>query len=179
MLLSIITRTFNGRPAGMKRLRDSLDSQTSRDFEHVLLVDDQRRGVEWANSNLWRALPNIHGDYIMIVDDDDYLVDANFVELLADEVKDKPEIVIIRMDMSNGLVLPELGDWESRPVHSRIAVSCHLTRRDIFEKHVRDFGHKYDGDFDYIRSVWDCGHPFKWWDRVVSKIGTVSHGKPE
>lgn len=179
MLLSIITRTFNGRPAGMRRLVKSLAAQTSQDFEHILLVDDKRRGVEWANANIKRVTPDVHGDYVMILDDDDYLIDSDFVRLLSAQVEGSPEVVVIKMDMGNGLFLPADADWGRRPIHSRIAVSSHVTRRDVFIEHAPDFGLKYDGDFDYIDAVWKCGHEFKWWNRVVSKVGEVSHGKSE
>lgn len=180
MLLSIITRTFNGRPLGMRRLRDSLASQTSQDFEHVLLVDEKRRGVEWANGNIWRALPDVHGDYVMLLDDDDFLIDHEFVRLLADQVVGRPDVVIVKMDMSNGWHLPSDLEWGQRPKLARIAISSHISRRDVFAEHVRDFRPHYDGgDFDYINAVWECGHSFKWWDRVVSKVGRVSHGQAE
>lgn len=180
MLLSIVTRTFNGRPRGMRRLRESLARQTSQDFEHVLLVDDQRRGVEWTHANLWRVLPDIHGQYVMLLDDDDYLIDDDFVKLLAGKVSDDPEVVIVKMDMSNGLILPSLHDWLEKPRFTRIAISCHISRADVFAEHVRDFKPYYHGgDYEYIEKVWDCGHRFKWWDRVVSKVGVVSHGQAE
>lgn len=180
MLLSIITRTFNGRPAGMRRLVKSLAAQTSQDFEHVLLVDEKRRGVEWANDNIWRALPDVHGDYVMLVDDDDFLVDVDFVRLLRDQVADRPDVLIVKMDMGNGWHLPPDPDWGQKPKYSRIAMSSHITRRDVFAEHVRDFKPHYDGgDYDYISAVWDCGHQFKWWNRIISRVGEVSHGKSE
>lgn len=180
MLLSIVTRTFNGRPLGMRRLRDSLASQTSQDFEHVLLVDSERRGVEWTHENLWRVLPDIHGDYVMLLDDDDFLIDSDFVRLLADQVTGKPDVIMVRMDMSNGWILPSSLEWGQRPIFTRVAISCHISRADVFAEHVGDFKPYYHGgDYEYIEKVWDCGHTFKWWDRVVSKVGRVSHGEPE
>ena len=179
-LLSILTRTFNGRPVGMQRLQESLRRQTSQDFEHVLMVDSERRGIEWTHANLWRMLPDLRGDYVMLLDDDDYLVDAEFVKDLAEIVSDRPEVVIVKMDMSNGWHLPSDLEWNQRPKLARIAISSHISRRDVFAEHVRDFKPYYDGgDFEYIDHVWQCGHQFKWWNRIVAKVGRVSHGSQE
>lgn len=179
-LLSIITRTFNGRPVGLRRNLASVDGQSDRhEIQHFLALDLGRHGVGWSFKNLATVVPQLVGDYVMLLDDDDYLIDNHFVRDLRQIVADQPDVVIVQMDMSNGRVLPLAERWEQRPTHSFIACSCYLVRRDVFNEHVGDFADAYDGDFTFINAVIEHGHQLKWWKRIVSKVGQVSNGSAE
>lgn len=176
-LLTIITRTFGGRPLGLERCTKSIADQTDRDVQHLLALDDQRRGVGWSHINLRTLSDRIAGDYVMLLDDDDYLIDSGFVKALRSHVAEAPEVVIVKMDMGNGAILPP---WRVEPpAHSSIASTCIISRSDIWREHVADFTDQYDGDYAYTIAVWNCGHPFTWLDRVVAKVGRVSHGAGE
>jgi hypothetical protein len=181
MRLTILTRTFLKRPASLARNQASVASQTDADqVDQLLLVDRERRGIEWTYAHLGDALPGIHGDYVLLLDDDDYLIDPDFVADLAQWVEDGPAVVIVQMDVS-GRIMPEPDYWRQPPVGGRIACSCFIVRRDVFAEHVGDFAAAYAGDFAFINAIWNCprGHPFAWWDRVVSRVGQVSHGQAE
>jgi glycosyltransferase involved in cell wall biosynthesis len=179
-VLTIITRTFNGRPAGLAKNVASVESQSDRaSVQHLVVVDSDRRGVEWAQWNLRNVSDKIAGDYVMLLDDDDYLIDDHFVRDFVSISHDYPEVVIVRMDMGTGLVLPVDSMWEQAPRHSHIACSCYIVMRDIWIEHVENFGDRYDGDFQFIDSVWKHGHEFYWWRRTVSRVGRVSRGAPE
>lgn len=182
-LLTIITRTFNGRPLGLASNIASVQRQTRTDnVQHLIVEDKQRRGVAWAQQNLRTLSPLLQGDYVMLLDDDDFLIDDKFVEILEKVTADSPEVVIVKMNMGDGRILPHWMDWllvGSRPEHSGIAASCFIVRRDVWNEHVNDFAAKYDGDFAFIEAVYRCGHPFAWWDRCVSRVGEISHGRAE
>jgi hypothetical protein len=179
MFLSIVTRTFYGRPLSLQRCLDSVSAQygSSRLIQHYLAVDKERRGVEWSHTNLATIEPELTGEYVMLLDDDDYLIDDSFVWDLAQFVEERrPQVVMVKMEMEDGRILPI---WEVKPYLGGVAISNHITRRDVFREHVKDFGNAYEGDASYITAVWNCGHPFDWLDRVVAKVGRVSHGAGE
>jgi len=178
-ILTVLTRTFLGRPLGLARCEASVRSQTiPGDIQHLLVVDYERRGIEWTYDNLYQSVPNIKGDYVLLLDDDDYLVEPRLVELLAEQTVGNPAVVMVKMDMGDGRVLPGR-TWGDRPELGDVPCSSFIVRRDVFDQHSRDFGYDYGGDANFIRSVWDAGNSFVWWDRVVSRVGQVSRGAPE
>jgi hypothetical protein len=181
MRLTILTRTFLRRPEGLARNQASVAAQTdAEEVEQLLLVDHEQRGIEWSYVHLRDALPHIHGNYVLLLDDDDYLIDPEFVADLAHQVEDGPAVIIVRMDVS-GRKMPEYDFWERPPVPGQIACSCFIVRRDVFAEHVGDFAADYAGDFAFINAVWHCprGHVFEWWHRCISRVGVVSHGQAE
>lgn len=178
-LLTVLTRTFLGRPFGLARCEASVKSQTVPDnIQHLLVVDQERRGIEWTYEHMHLSVPSIKGDYVMLLDDDDYLVEPRLVELLAEKVVGNPAVVMVKMDMGDGRVLPGL-TWRAAPELGDVPCSSFIVRRDVFEQHSHDFGHDYGGDANFIKSVWNARHSFVWWDKVVSRVGQVSRGAPE
>lgn len=179
-LLTIVTRTFNGRPVGLAANITSVKRQPGiGEIQHMIVEDNAHRGVAWAQENLKNETPFVKGDYVMLLDDDDFLIDMNLIEGLLREVKESPEVVVCKMNMGDGRILPDADHWGKQPERSYIPCSSYIVRRDIWNEHVSDFKAKYDGDFDFINAVWKCGHPFRWWNNVVARVGQVSHGQPE
>lgn len=179
-LLTIITRTFLGRPAMLKRCRESVLSQVRLDLvEHLMFIDYEKRGVEWSHENLHRVSENIHGKYVLLLDDDDFLIDDYFTEEFVKDSYSGHDVYVYRMDMSNGLILPMPGDFDQRPRQGRIAMSCFVVKREVWIEHAKDFAPVYEGDFLFIDKVWEHGHSFRFIDQVIAKVGRVSHGQPE
>lgn len=180
MLLTIVTRTFNARPMGLAANITSVRKQAeSGEIQHLIVEDEVGRGVAWAQENLRNEVAFVKGDYVLLLDDDDFLVDANLVYGLRRQVLDAPEIIICKMNMGDGRILPDADHWGERPERGHIPCSSYIVRRDVWNEHVADFAPKYDGDFDFIDAVWKHGHPFQWWNNVVARVGQVSHGKAE
>jgi glycosyltransferase involved in cell wall biosynthesis len=105
MRYSIITPTLI-RPT-LKRLCDSIDTQTNQDWEHVIVVDcpvtsqkkeillslgdDPRRKIltcrtrhpkDYGNTARREAFDSARGEYILQIDDDDYYADSGVFETL-------------------------------------------------------------------------------------------------
>ena len=180
-LLSIVTRTFNGRPEGLARCQESVRSlRHACEVQHYLAVDDQQRGVGWSHLNLKTISPNLTGDYVMLLDDDDYLVDNQLLISLASLALDHPDVVITKMDMGDRVLPPE-SDWGGRPGPSYIAASCPIVKRSVWLEHVGFFTDEYEGDYRFISSIFDCPrqHKIAWLNHVVSRVGRVSHGAAE
>lgn len=179
-LLTIITRTFRGRPGLLRRCRASVRDQSRFNLvEHLMFIDHEKRGVEWSYDNLNLVVPSIHGDYVMLLDDDDYLIAENFVECLERDVTTGGDVYIYRMDMGNGLILPPIQKFGVRPELGKIACSCFVVKREVWISHVFDFGPYYDGDYRFISKLWDDGCSFRFIDQAVSRVGVVSRGAAE
>ena len=174
--LTIVTRTFR-RPVGLARCIDSVARQSDPDVEHIILHDSIGRGVGWSYENLRSAQPG--GEYVFILDDDDYLIDEGFVAALKQFVveHERPEIVFVGMDVQ-GRILPE---WSEGLRLGDIAVSCFALRRDVWLEHAGDFSGDYGGDFHFIDAVYGCErqHTSARLERVVSRVDRVSYGEPE
>ena len=174
--LTVVTRAFR-RPRGLARCVDSVARQTDPDIEHIILHDAVGRGVGWSYENLGTAHPS--GEYVFILDDDDYLIDPDFVSVLRAFVAEhnSPDIVFVQMDVC-GRILPE---WSEGLRMGDIAVSCFVLCRNVWIEHRGDFRAQYAGDFHFINAVYRCArqHTEARLNRVVSRVDRVSSGKPE
>lgn len=180
MFLTILTRTFFGRPRGLIRCIESvMNCPGSEVVQHLLVAEDESHGVGQSFINLRYAIPKIKGEYVMLLDDDDYLLDQSFFLRFSKHIheNEKPPVVIVEMDMGTGLVLPE--QMGGAPARDHIACSCYIVRKDIFVKYIESFTNTYDGDFNFINDVWCGKEQFTYLPVVAAKVGTVSHGQPE
>ena len=83
----------------LARLCDSIDEQTCTDWEHIIAVDEpsgrlddvahpQRkilwcgRHRDWGNTPRWMAWDHAQGDYLLYIDDDNYLADPDVLDTL-------------------------------------------------------------------------------------------------
>ena len=131
----------------------------------------------WAYENLKTVQPG--GEYVFILDDDDYLIDEGFVAALKQFVVEHvcPDIVFVQMDVC-GRILPE---WSEGLRLGDIAVSCFALRREVWLEHGGDFSGEYGGDFHFIDAVYGCErqHTSARLERVASRVDRVSRGEPE
>ena len=180
MLLTILTRTFFGRPAGLVRCISSISASSGAEVvQHILVAEESPSSCGQSLVNLRYAIPRIRGEYVMLLDDDDFVADGSFFLRLSEHVhaNHKPPVVIVKMDMGDDRVLPE--QFGGEPVCGHIACSCYIVRKDIFVKYIESFRNSYDGDFWFIKDVWDGGEQFTYLPIVATRVGEVSHGKHE
>lgn len=177
--LEILTRTYK-RPTMLAANQASLAAQTSGDWQQTLLVDEVGRGCAWANAQLGQYAPQLVGDFIWILDDDDVCIDESLVEQLSLIVQvAAPDLIMMRMDHGPLGVLPDGAHWRKRPVRGRIGVSACVIRRELFQRCAWAWGDAYDGDFDFIDAVWDAKPIVFWYDCIASKVQRISRGAPE
>jgi hypothetical protein len=157
--------------------KNSLASQTSRDYEQKFIIDRHGRGVGHAN----RALANapITGQYVMVLDDDDKLTDDRAIEWLKEATAERPDLVIFRVDHGDKLgVLPDDLIWGRRPLKGHIGSCSFISRRDVWEKHIHRFGVDECGDYAYLRSVWFDQPDVVWLDKILASVQRISKGQP-
>ena len=178
--LEILTRTFNARPRMFAAHRASLAAQTDQDFVHTPLVVEAGRGIGYATEQMARYAPNLVGDYIFVLDDDDLLTLPAFVAGLKEiAILYAPDVIMVRMDHGAGRILPS-DRWGKSPRVSEIGISAFVVRRDVWQAHAGAMiPGKYTSDFEFISSIWRDRPAVYWWDVVASRVQRQSEGRPE
>jgi len=181
-LLSIVTRCYK-RPKALKINQASVLSQKDGDVEHMLIVDDEGRGTFWANCSFYRNHDKVHGDYVFIMDDDDYLAYDGFVGHLREIVERyQPAIIMVKAEAA-GRILPTDLVWkqERYPVVGQIGSGNFVVRADLWHKHIEAFCQPVAGDYTFICDVFDdVGNgEIYWFDKVCLRAQRVSDGAPE
>lgn len=175
--LTIYTPTYK-RPLALQVCIDSIKEQTRAGFiEHVIIPDEVGIGIDGVYREVPNNLDKVHGDYVLFLSDDDMLIDPEFMrKFYAYAIDGYPEVVIIKAEKS-GRILPDL--WQHEPMLGHIDLACFVVRSDIWKANADKWGQRYEGDYDFIKSLWDQGYNFKWLDIVAVKAQRISRGQPE
>jgi len=180
--LTIITRCYK-RPNGLSRNQKSIEALNSRDFEQIFITDHVGVGLLEANRSFSdpKVLEMIEGEYVFLLDDDDFIVNKYMIEELK-SVGDY-DIIFFRMTIKNGMnnnhyPTDELC-WGKKPVIARIGGSCFIVRADIYKQYAHEFAVQRCGDFYFIDKVWKNTNIHLWYDKLMCETGSVGRGKPE
>lgn len=180
--LEVLTRHYK-RPSMLGVNRASLQAQDCDDWVQTILVDDVGRGVAWANGNLANYAPEIVGEYVWILDDDDECIRPTLVSELKSLAGEwTPDVIMIRMDHGVGMgVLPDTKHWGKRPECGYIGVSAFVVRREVWQRHAAALASgRYEADYDFITSIFDEEGLLKiWHDVVASRVQRISRGAAE
>jgi glycosyltransferase involved in cell wall biosynthesis len=177
--LTVVTRCYK-RPQALKVNQASLRSQSDPDYEQVLLVDEIGRGIEWAHTNMATACPRIHGDYVLVLDDDDQIVVDTLIAELKEAARSDPDLIMLRMQIVPGFVVPEDDHFRAPPVVGHIGMSCFAVKRDLWVANVQHFEPVYQGDFTFIDAVYPQARSIIYLDRVMTATQDGNHhGQPE
>jgi hypothetical protein len=178
MFLEVITRTFGQRPLLLQRCRRSLELLHSSDWEQRIVVDEQGRGVAWANRNL--ATVETTGDWVWVLDDDNIASHRDLIgELKALIRRKKPEIVIARCYHRKYGMLPPYDLWEQRPVRDRYDGACLFARGDIWNKYRDGWVADYAGDWHFVNHLWEAGVKAAWLPVAAAYLPEALYGRPE
>jgi hypothetical protein len=159
----------------MTRHNASLAAQTSRDFEHRLLVDGERKGVGASHVALRSVV--FDGEYVVCVDDDEALAASSVVARVIAELKaKKPPLAFVRVDHRELGFLPS--PWGGLVRCGTIGAEDFIIRRDVWEECKWAWGDRYEGDWDFIEEVLKHYQPL-WIDVLWGQCLTISHGQAE
>ena len=174
--LTIYTPTYR-RPLLLAECRASVAAQSDPDYQHLVIEDTVGLGIGGMFAAIRQHTALIEGEYVYVLQDDDVLVDREFVRELKAFVwqHNRPPVVIVR-NRKHGLQ-PRL--WRQAPQLGSIDLGSYVVRADVFCRHADQFGARYEGDYDFIRFLWDRRYTFAWWDRLVAEAQQVGMGRPE
>lgn len=176
MFLTVYTPTYR-RPNLLAMCRASVLAQTSP-VEHVIIHDRQGLGVDGMFADIPNHTDKVHGAYVMVLSDDNVLTDPDFAADLERVTcaNGKPDVVMFKGEIQ-GTVQPAA--WGGEPIETMVDLSCYAVKTEVWKQHSRDWGHRYEGDFDFIHRLWERGYRFLWWDKMVFRAQQISRGLPE
>ena len=157
--LSVVTRSC-GRAKMLARAKKSLATQTDPDYEHIVIVDKVGRGLHEANKSLAKNKHKIRGQYVLILDDDDYISDRSFIKHLKNVVSQhKVDIILFKAYRKPfSKTLPSKRVWGKGPLLGEIGSCCFVVKRAIWQKHIHEFGRPKHGDYHFIKILFDRGY---------------------
>lgn len=173
--LSVYTPTFR-RPQALANCVASVKAQTIT-TEHVIIPDEVGIGIAGVYADVPNHAHKVHGTYVLFLSDDNYIIANDFAERLRDVIQREgyPDVVVFKNDIC-GCIQP--AHWEAVD-YGAIDLSCFVVAREIWQKHAGDWGRHYAGDFDFIRTLFDAGYRFYWWDSLEMRALRISNGVPE
>lgn len=182
--LSIITRVMHGKRNGLfGQHQRSVAALESADFEQLFIID--RVGVGMLNANRSFAYAKPIGEFVYLLDDDDFIVDPAFIGHIKRAAEETAaDAVFFKMKILTGdgdEIYPKPQSWESRrPLRGQIGGSCFVVRRWVFEKYIHHFGQPSFGDWHFItRVLADPEVRTAWIPTVMAETGRVSRGAAE
>lgn len=177
-LLSIVTRHISSRAAMFERLALSIVAQDCKHWEHIVIYNEPL-GLEDANQSFERDKSRVNGKYVFMVDDDNYIVNPNFVAQLWKHAENNPAVIMVRAQWFDSLVPLDVY-WDEliaggKPHLGHIDTANFVVRRDIWLKYIKAFGAPVAGDYAFISAIYE-GEPdldVVYWDTVIVAIDHV------
>ena len=170
--IAFITRVHPKRPNMLKVCIKSVKAQTSDDYIHILHRDDNTEngyGVSLANTSL-RKVKSINARYVMVLDDDDMLIDPDFVEIFTGIIEgDVPEIVFFKGKIEGKGIYPRNKRWGKAPSFRLIAGFSFAVRKDIWINYIHEWKERGGGDFCFISACYENTKYHFWLDRIVAQ----------
>jgi hypothetical protein len=154
-LVTIITRHHTDRPNLLKRCVASVQSQTNKDFQHLVIFDEEHKGIPHANLLFSHNLHLITGEYVFVLDDDDVFISTSFVSdlhLIINVLN--PDVILVRTSIGS-IIYPKHIVYQSNDFPpGSIGSSCIVVRTSIFKQHIGEFKTtETPGDYNFIKSV--------------------------
>lgn len=170
--IAFITRIHPKRPGMLKICVDSVKRQTDDDYIHILHRHDKTKngyGKLQANQS-FAKISLINARYVMVLDDDDMLIDSDFVRVFRKAINNSnPEIVFFKGRIAGSRIYPLPQTWGKPPILGAIASFCFAVRLDVWKTHIHKFGTQYSGgDFRFISGCYRNTTKHLWLDRIVA-----------
>ena len=178
--LEILTRAYK-RPNMLSINTRALAEQTDRDYVQTILPDEVGMGIAVSYERLAAYAPQLVGEYVWILDDDDVCIRPSLIaELKAICKAHDPDVIMLRMDHGPRGILPGADTWETRPQMAGLGVSAFVVRQTVWKSCAQAFlPGSYASDFDFIAAIFDSGASVHWHDVIASRVQMIGLGKPE
>lgn len=182
--LTIVTRVMKGkRPTLFEQHRKSV-STLGENLQQIFIIDDKKLGMLNANTSFSYVTDMIEGEYVHLLDDDDFYTEPEFINILKQHSSGCPDVIFFKMKILTGdgdEIYPKPGSWNSRePKRGQIGGSCFVVRKWVYEKYIHHFAQQSLGDWHFITEVLkDKTITTKWIDTNICETGKVSRGNEE
>jgi glycosyltransferase involved in cell wall biosynthesis len=181
--LTVVTRCFK-RPLLLKENVRSLKAQTDPDYEQVFIIDRKGQGLAAADKALNEYKHLNTGQYILVLDDDDKVLEADFIASIKGTAKSKdPDVMIWRGRFGKGYLTdlpPKDTNWGKTIVKAKIGSFNYAIKNELYEKYIHVCKTGIAGDFDFLKRVLNSSADLKviWIDRTFVGIQVKSKGRP-
>jgi len=171
--LTIFTPTH--RPALLAECMASVKRQTAVDkVQHVIVPDYVGRGIVASlYGGLKRYATSFDGQYVHALADDDLLASPHAVSWLETRARqhEYPEVIVAKVRKGRW-DFPQVPVTEA-PVLGKVDMASYVIRRDVFLAHVKDYGDRYAGDFDFAAALFAAGYRHVFHEHVFVVGGTT------
>ena len=153
--LTIVTRSYK-KPKCLQKCIESVEAQTDPDYEQIFIIDEVGRGLAWADQALAENAHKCNGKYVMVLDDDDYILTPNFIKLIKHTTARRdPDIIIWRGQFVDAnMTLPGRDHlWGVKPIITQIGSFNYCARNHLYKEHIHTCKTGKTGDFDYIDTL--------------------------
>lgn len=173
--ICFLTRCHPQRPNMQKVCFDSVKNQTCGDYQHFLLqgamrepdehtIGDGRFAIEHGLTKPWP----IDARYVMVLDDDNMIVDPNFIKDFKELVdRENPDIVFFKGEIKGWGIYPT---WYREPVAGEIDWFCYAVKRELWRKFIGVVSSLSfpSNDFLLIRACYKYTKSVIWFNRIVA-----------
>lgn len=166
-----------------ERCKQSVDAQAFHDFEHVILRDEIGVGVAEAQKMLWKCSPR--GEYVLVLDDDDYLSASDVLaKLYAALTVTRPCFAVVKVAHGTLGEMPRVWSDGNTSGEGAALREGDITVSNVVVEHVQwylhrgSFGARYAGDFDFISSLF-AAHKPQWIDVSAVTVERMRNGAGE
>jgi hypothetical protein len=154
-LITIVTRTFN-RPNQIVKNIQAYSDQIAQNFEHVILQDTVGSGMKVAETSLYTFHKEFLGQYVLHLDDDDFLNSTDFTSRMQAIVEEheQPAAIVFKVwytCLGQRRYLPAA--WKKFPQLGHITTSNVLVQRDVYSQAIPMICKQHDGDYEFIYNV--------------------------
>lgn len=186
--ITFLTRCHPQRPAMQKACFDSVKNQTCGDYQHFLIQGAMREADAYssyknsgfaAEHGLTKPWP-IEGRYVMVLDDDNMLVDPDFIKdfkVLVEQ--ENPDIVFFKAEIKGWGIYPA---WARAPIAGQIDWFCYAVKREFWQKYIAEVNARpmSSNDFLLIDKCYRHTKSVIWWNRLIASTQRVpGRSRPE
>jgi hypothetical protein len=181
--LTIVTRHApNHRAEKIKANEDSINSQIEKNFEQLIIEDTEGLGMVVANKAFDTFKHEVNGQYVHLLDDDDYYDKDSFTLRMEEVAKanNYPDFIFFKMWIGTGdgdNIYPKPDCWGDVPKIARIGGSCFIVKNEIYQEMIHHFGLRRCGDFNFLKNCFANNPTRVWHDELMCRTGSVGRGK--
>lgn len=177
-VLTIITRRVKDKRTELftEHLK-YIEKQSLKNFQQIFIVDKVGQGMLAANTSLQLATEHIKSNYVYLLDDDDLLVDKDFVIRIRSIIElKKPDIIFVKAFIETShpdKIFPHTNCWRKWPkddkkLRGHIGGGCFIVTKELYEKYIHHFALSSFGDWNFITNIMkDDSLNVYWLDKIV------------
>ncbi len=153
--LTFYTPTYK-RPMALGRCLASVARQSDvQTLEQIVIVDHLGIGIDGMYTRVPDYADAVHGSYVHVLADDDELASPDVVAYVRAFAEAHGMPAVILVDVQKGPLMLTAPSWP--PVMGQIDLGSMIVRADVWKAHAHEWGHRYEGDFDFAAALHRSG----------------------